>query len=401
MPNFAQDRTGSYGSLTTYYPKVQQESGSLTTHVSSSEFNGLVQGLISLSYALTSGSLFGFVRSTTAPTSLAGPSSDFMWLSSSGYLMFRDRGGVDRFLSGNVNPGSGQAAYYQTVSSYLTIMTQRVTMSFDEVDILARSVGAVTSCSLGTNAVLTSSIQTVSNKTFVTPVLTGTVSGDHFFSSSIRVRHDAVTPFGSGTYGVKVENTTAATNGSNPLSPAVVFSTTAFHGTASISQNVKAAIQLLPLQRAAEPDQELSFYTSINNAAWNKSFGINSSGITASLLITTNVTSSVIVPAWINVTYQNSYTDFGLGYPTSSYWKDPSGRVHFRMAAKGGTNGAVICNIPALYRPSHQLLILGYVDVPLVPANSFFLIKQSGDVQCLNVVGNTAALMWASWYAEK
>jgi hypothetical protein len=62
-------------------------------------------------------------------------------------------------------------------------------------------------------------------------------------------------------------------------------------------------------------------------------------------------TSAITPEAWHNVTYQNSWVDYGLGNAGAGYWKDVFGIVHLRGAVKSGTIGAGIFTLPTGYRP--------------------------------------------------
>ncbi len=56
------------------------------------------------------------------------------------------------------------------------------------------------------------------------------------------------------------------------------------------------------------------------------------------------------------LTLQNGWTRFSTSYPTAGYWKDASGVVHVNGLIRDGTltNGTVIANFPAGYRPPTQ-----------------------------------------------
>lgn len=126
MANFAYTRTGSYGSITTNFPKGDvtpiQPGEDATKYVQAFEWNADVDALVSLSYAITSGTFFGFIRSATSPSGTAGGvSTDYLWVDSNGNLMQHLANGADRFVSGNVVGGGGGLTYVPSLSaSYIS-----------------------------------------------------------------------------------------------------------------------------------------------------------------------------------------------------------------------------------------------------------------------------------------
>lgn len=72
-----------------------------------------------------------------------------------------------------------------------------------------------------------------------------------------------------GTAGLTVENATAATVGAQKYSPAIVWSGNGWKTNATAaSQSVRVAAQLVPIQGAANPSQQLVFYESINGGGY-------------------------------------------------------------------------------------------------------------------------------------
>lgn len=59
-------------------------------------------------------------------------------------------------------------------------------------------------------------------------------------------------------------------------------------------------------------------------------------------------------PLWIpvlgGVGFQNSWTNYGFGYPDAAYWRDPHGFVHLRGLIKSGVSGTIAFNLPAGFR---------------------------------------------------
>ncbi len=80
--------------------------------------------------------------------------------------------------------------------------------------------------------------------------------------------------------------------------------------------------------------------------------------------------------AWTAATLVNSWVNFGSGYNTAAFFKDPIGIVHLRGLIKGGTTtaGTLLFTLPAGYRPaateyfnvqaiSGSTYVIGRVDV--------------------------------------
>lgn len=60
---------------------------------------------------------------------------------------------------------------------------------------------------------------------------------------------------------------------------------------------------------------------------------------------------SVIATSWIDVTFENSWVDYGSGYATCQYRKCSDGDVEIRGVAKSGTINSPIFTLPVLFRP--------------------------------------------------
>lgn len=61
--------------------------------------------------------------------------------------------------------------------------------------------------------------------------------------------------------------------------------------------------------------------------------------------------------SWTAPTLVNSWANFGGGFPTAGYYKDPTGRVFLRgLLASGSSATAVMFTLPALYRPQFEMV---------------------------------------------
>ncbi len=58
------------------------------------------------------------------------------------------------------------------------------------------------------------------------------------------------------------------------------------------------------------------------------------------------------VGTWQDVSFQNSWVNFGSGTNDAQYCKDSFGFVHLRGVVKSGTVATTIFQLPAGYRPS-------------------------------------------------
>lgn len=105
--------------------------------------------------------------------------------------------------------------------------------------------------------------------------------------------------------------------------------------------------------------------------------------------------STTIPPGWTNVTYSNSYVDFGAPYSSTAYNKDADGIVWIRLAAKSGTPAATIFTLPAGFRPGGQLLFHGLVD----NAHGLIIVAQAGTV-ATTAGGNTNVISEIRFQAE-
>lgn len=70
------------------------------------------------------------------------------------------------------------------------------------------------------------------------------------------------------------------------------------------------------------------------------------------------------VEDWIEVgsggsapAFTNGWTNFGSGYSTAGFYKDPLGRVHLKGIIKSGTAGSAMFTLPTGYRPAQDLIV--------------------------------------------
>lgn len=64
---------------------------------------------------------------------------------------------------------------------------------------------------------------------------------------------------------------------------------------------------------------------------------------------------TITAEAEIAVSFINSWGNFGSGFSTVTYYKDPFGVVHIKGTGAGGLVGSAIFQLPLQYRPSEQL----------------------------------------------
>lgn len=68
---------------------------------------------------------------------------------------------------------------------------------------------------------------------------------------------------------------------------------------------------------------------------------------------------SLDVPSsWQNVTFENSWTDYGSGFETCQYYKDKTGIVHIKGVVSGAAASTVIFTLPAGCRPAAKRLFV-------------------------------------------
>lgn len=107
--------------------------------------------------------------------------------------------------------------------------------------------------------------------------------------------------------------------------------------------------------------------------------GVLSNGISlgANLAARIKTVEFMIPDPWIQVTFLNSWTNFGLGAATVAYRKSDDGYVRFKGLAKNGTMAAATFNLPAAYRPAED------ARFAVVSNNAFGSVEvraSSGDV---------------------
>lgn len=58
------------------------------------------------------------------------------------------------------------------------------------------------------------------------------------------------------------------------------------------------------------------------------------------------------VEEWCVPTLSGTWANYGTGYNTAGYWKDPWGIVHLRGLIEAGALGSTITTLPVGYRPA-------------------------------------------------
>ena len=86
-------------------------------------------------------------------------------------------------------------------------------------------------------------------------------------------------------------------------------------------------------------------------------------------------------PAWVDVTFQNDYVNYGGIYAPVSYCKDAFGVVHLRGIAKNGTSGAAVFNLPSGSRAAYEYVFPAIIDEAY--GNSIH-VEANGDVRASN-----------------
>lgn len=82
------------------------------------------------------------------------------------------------------------------------------------------------------------------------------------------------------------------------------------------------------------------------------------------------------VPAWNNVSFLNSWVNFGGSYANVQYRKEPNGVVRIRGSAKNGSMGNYVFNLPAGFRPPLNLVFPIYSNGVFC----YLLVLNNGDV---------------------
>ena len=54
--------------------------------------------------------------------------------------------------------------------------------------------------------------------------------------------------------------------------------------------------------------------------------------------------------------FENSWVNYGSGFESAGFYKDPFGRVHLKGLVKTGTVGVAMFTLPSGYRPSATVL---------------------------------------------
>jgi hypothetical protein len=93
--------------------------------------------------------------------------------------------------------------------------------------------------------------------------------------------------------------------------------------------------------------------------------------------------------AWLPVTFQNSWANFGAPEATVAYRRDADGRVWGKGYAKSGTIGLVpVYTLPAGYRPSENRYFACRSTTGAAIVNGAFSVRANGEVWATD--GNNA-----------
>lgn len=102
------------------------------------------------------------------------------------------------------------------------------------------------------------------------------------------------------------------------------------------------------------------------------------------------------VSAWIAPTLINSWANFGSGFETAAYLKDPLGFVHLKGVITGGASTTVAFVLPAGYRPGATTLGAAGGGSLLAEAQAF----ANGDVACTFPATTPVGLSGITFLAE-
>lgn len=69
--------------------------------------------------------------------------------------------------------------------------------------------------------------------------------------------------------------------------------------------------------------------------------------------------SGTKVIGWLDVVFQNSWTNVGLGTQSVQYFKDLNGIVYIKGECVGGASGSIVFTLPTGYRPNGILKVFG------------------------------------------
>lgn len=106
-------------------------------------------------------------------------------------------------------------------------------------------------------------------------------------------------------------------------------------------------------------------YFDVVDSAWTKVlFRVDNNGVISTVGnggLPSGQFSVINQEAWTNASLQNSWTQFGGGYPYGSYMKDSTGMVVIRGAIKSGTLSSTVpaFTLPVGYRPQYDCVFNG------------------------------------------
>lgn len=96
---------------------------------------------------------------------------------------------------------------------------------------------------------------------------------------------------------------------------------------------------------------------------------INNRLIVTGTGVTVQDAISVEGETWHDVVFQNGWTNLGSGFSNVQYRKEPDGTIRLRGYGKAGTktNGTVLFQLPAGYRPPAKKNLVGSADATISP----------------------------------
>ena len=123
------------------------------------------------------------------------------------------------------------------------------------------------------------------------------------------------------------------------------------------------------------------------------SVGIGTSAPNAKLQVSGGPTILQQEP-WTDVTFQNSWVNYGGSYAPTGFFKDSNGVVHLRGLTMNGTVNACIFTLPAGYRPGYRAIFNQRYYLTNIGEGAIRVdIQNTG---CVSSVGATSAIAWLS-----
>ena len=151
-----------------------------------------------------------------------------------------------------------------------------------------------------------------------------------------------------------------------------------YSGKLFIIWNASSANFKLTIKTTAGGSTGVDINSGFCRAVWHDGTNVYAAG--PEVVPTTGAigSSAFGAPAWTNLSLSNSWVTFGGSYPTPGYTKI-GGIVYLRGLIKDGTatDGTVMFNLPAGYRPGAQILKICLSN----GAVARMLITTGGDVQ--------------------